>query len=341
MNKKVTSRDVAKAAGVSQSLVSLILNNVPYKKIKPETRELVLETARKLNYTVNINARNMKNRKAGAIGLLSAWDANSFVFPPVIKGVQAVCSENDTGVLICTGKTGASGNRDFVDYFHQNRIDGLVYISFVGVPYEGIIEELTKNGIPFVCIIGARDIPGVSCVDVSFLESGYMAVRHLADKGYRNIAYIMEGRYEELCYAEKERYDGCRRGAVESGACLTPVKMLSGPGSENNPLNKTESFLKEMKYDAVVATSPQCFLVLKAAAGLGLKVPEKLGVIALDNELYAPYLYPSLTTIDEPLIEIARRAAAILFESMQGDKACKKVEIPPLLTVRESTDIGL
>lgn len=337
LSKKVTSRDVAKAAGVSQSLVSLVLNNVAGKKIKPETRAKVLEAAKNLNYRVNINAKNMKSRKAGSIGLLSTWDAHSFVFPPVIKGVQSVCSENDMGVVVCTGKTGVGGNKDYIDYFLQNRIDGLVYISYVGVPFEGVIEELLRYKVPFVCVIGARDLPGVSCVDVSFLESGYMALSHLAERGYQNIAYIIFGDPDNMIYAERERYEGCHKAAENHGILLDAVESFFSSSDEEGCIKDIIDFLETNKYDALVSTSHTCFLVLKAAAKAGIKVPDSLGVISLDNELYAPYLYPSLTTVDEPLYDIAVRAVNILLEKIEGEIACHKLELTPNLSIREST----
>jgi len=337
MNKKITSKDVAKAVGVSQSLVSMILNQVPNKKIKAETRELVLGTAKRLNYTVNMNARNMKNRKAGAIGLLSTWDANSFVFPPVIKGVQALCAEKDTGVVICTGKKGLSANPDYIDYYFQNRIDGLIYVSFVGVKYQGVIEELTTNEIPFVCIIGARDLPGVSCVDVSFLESGYLAAKHLVSKGYKAIGFIASKNFRELCYAENERFEGLKKVCLENGINLAVENIFEDANDEISMIEAAKVYLEQGSCDAVVATSYNCFIILKVASMLGLKVPEALGVISLDNELYAPYLFPALTTVDEPLYDIARRATSILFENINGDKVCKKLELLPFLSEREST----
>jgi len=337
LSKKVTSRDVAKAAGVSQSLVSLVLNNVADKKIKPETRAKVLEAARKLNYRINVNARNMKSRKAGSIGLLSTWDAHTFVFPPVIKGVQSVCSEKDMGVVICTGKPGVSGKKDYIDYYLQNRIDGLVYVSYVGVPYEGVIEELSSYKVPFVCVIGARDLPGVSCADVSFLESGYIAVNHLAEKGYKNIAYILFDDLDNLVYAEKERYEGCLKAALNHGIKLSTVRPFTLSSDEEACIKEIINFLKVHEYDAFVSTSYVCFLLLKAAVRAGISVPDSVGVISLDNELFAPYLYPSLTTVDEPLYDIAVRAVNILLEKIEGDTSCHKLELTPYLTVREST----
>jgi LacI family transcriptional regulator len=337
LSSKVTSRDVAKAAGVSQSLVSLILNNVQGKKIKSETRELVIETAERLNYKVNINARSMKNKKAGAIGLLSTWKANTFVFPYVIEGVKSVSSKNESGIVICTGKKRFTEKSDYVDYFLENRIDGLIYVSYVGVGREGVIEELENNNIPFVCVIGARDIREVSCVDVDFRKSGYMAGKHLADMGYKSVAYLSGISEGDLIYAEKERYEGCKRFMAENGMKIQFIDVLKGTEGEKNMIMKAEELLKNRSFDAVVSTSYICFIVLKACANSGVKVPDELGVISLDNELYAPYLYPSLTTIDEPLFEIAIKASSVLFEKINGRNICVKEEIPPLISVREST----
>lgn len=337
MKNRVTSSDVAKEAGVSQSLVSLILNHVPGKKIKPETREHVLDVANRLGYRANINARNMKGNCARAIGLLSSWEAGSFVFPPVINGIKSICFENDLGLVICSGSKGMEDGYDFMDYYFQNRIDGLVYISYVGVKDDDVIEALSKTGIPFVCIIGARDLPGVSCVDVSFLESGYMAVNHLVDNGYKSIAYLLERRNEDLNYAEKERLEGCIRAAKERNVQIRQFESFIGISGEEGYLKAADELIDCGYIDAVVATSYKCFTVLKAAARRKLSVPEALGVISLDNELYAPYTFPSLTTIDEPLFDIARMATKILLEKISGDGVCKKYEISPVLSVRDST----
>lgn len=339
MDRKITSRDVAKAAGVSQSLVSLILNNVPDKKIKPETRELVINTARELNYKVNINARNMKSRRAGAIGLLSVWSSNSFVFPPVIDGVQSVCTDNDIGVIICTGKAGSSGLSDYIEYYMHNRIDGLLYVSYVGVTKDGVINDLEKSGVPFVCIIGARDLPGVSCVDVSFFESGYLAIKHLAENGYKNTAYIHQGKPENGPYGEKERFEGCTKAAGDYQLSLEFDNAFVNSSDESELVKAAGNVLTINKYDSFISTSFNCHIILKTAAKLGIEVPQSLGVISLDNELYAPYLYPSLTTIDEPLFDIARRAASILLDKIHGQTVCEKIELNPLISVRESTSI--
>lgn len=337
IKRKLTSRDVAKEAGVSQSLVSLILNNTPGKKIKTETREHVFKVAKTMGYKVNINARSMKSSNASAVGLLSSWDANSFVFPPVINGVKSVCTEKDLGVVICSGNRNSYGSYDFIDYYLQNRIDGLIYVSYVGVKNDGIIDELTRAGIPFACIIGARDLPGVSCVDVNFFESGYMAVKHLIENGYSRIGYLMEDREDILNYARRERLEGSNRAACEHDIELHLVENFIGITEETNYMQAAYDVLDDGRYDAIISESYKSFIILKAAARRNMNVPRDLGVISLDNDQYAPYLYPSLTTVDEPLFDIAAEATNILLDKIHGTEGCKKLEISPRLTIREST----
>ena len=337
LKKMVTSRDVAKAAGVSQSMVSFVLNNVRDIKIKDETREKVIRVAKELNYQFNINAKNMRTSKAMAIGLLSSWQTSSFVYAPIIDGIKSVCAKSDMGITLCTGKETILESFDYIDYFHQNRIDGVVYISYVGVSYNGVIDNLIKYNIPYVCIIGARDLSGVSTVDVNFIESGYMAGEHLDSRGYKNCAYILIEDYQKLSYGENERLKGLEEAARKLPLVVTPVSFFMNTDSEEEYLNSSINFLKTNNFDSIVATSYTCFIMLKAAAILGIKVPQDLGVISLDNESYAPFLYPSLTTVDEPLFNIAVSAAEILFKKIDGYTDCEKVELSPSISFRDST----
>lgn len=337
MGKSVTSKDVAREAGVSQSMVSLVLNNVQGIKIKDETREKVVKAVRKLNYKININAKNMRTHKAMSIGLLSSWNTSSFVFSPIIDGLKSVCEQNNNSITICNGKKLSSGNFDYIDYFYQNRIDGVAYISYVGVPYEGVIKTLKENNIPFICIIGARDIPEVSCVDVNFIQSGYIAAQHLFSQGYKKSAYILPETFEKLTYAEEERLNGFKCAAQEVGLEVMTVGIFDNIRAEEQYIKAASDFIKKHRVDSLVSTSYGCFIFLKAAAQLGVKVPEELGIISLDNDVFASYTYPSLTTIDEPLFDIASKSAKILFDNIDGDNAYEKVEVHPHISVREST----
>lgn len=222
----------------------------------------------------------------------------------------------------------------------QNRISGLILITKVGVQYEGILEELDKKEIPYVCIIGARDLINVSCVDVNFIDNGYIAGKHLAEQGYKKIGYILPSTMDLMSYAEVERMQGCIKGLSEYDLELQLINSYINNYDDiySDAFRKiTEDILKSEKYDALISLSRQCFSIIKTASQMNKKIPEDIGIISLDNDVYAPYLTPSLTTVDEPLYEMGRSASEILYMNLNIKKSCKKVEIKPALNVREST----
>lgn len=340
MKKRITSIDVARAAGVSQSLVSLALNPASRKKVKPETREHILTVAKQLGYRMNMNARSMKNRRANAIGVISTWDMNSYVFAPIVNGIQSVCFEENFSLTVCSPNKNNSGAYDFKEYFLQNRIDGVVVISYVGLDRSGILEELEKEKIPYTCVIGCRELDNVSAVDVNFYESGVMAAQHLSERGFGRLIYIIKENEDTLNYAEKERCLGCRITAERMGMEFIPYYGFIGSKNKEDYEISAKEFLEfalRKAPSAVVSTSFECYSILKEAVPKGIIVPDELGVISLDNERYAAYLSPPLTAIKQPLSDMGGTAAQILIKKILGDTNCHKIELSPILAIRQST----
>ena len=360
--RSVTSRDVALAAGVSQSLVSLILSDKPGKKIREQTRAHVRRVAEDLGYRPNLQAQAMKRRRARTIGLLSIWETGSFVFPPVVNGLKAVCDREGLALTICTGRTEPDGTPDYVAYFLENRIDGLVYLSHVGVARPGVIETLERHGIPFVCAIGARDLAAVSSVDVDFRHNGRLAAEHLLAAGCRNPVIFIDPAGN---YAERERLEGFE--AACGAACVPVVRVAmnacaegmeaggegmeaggegmeaGGEGTEDTGMGmgalqaRLRRLLRERPdMDGFAAVSVPAWQMLEAARAEGLPVPERLKVVSLDNEAFAPYLTPALSTVDEPLQAIGACAGDMLLRLMAGAEPGEKVELPLSLTCRAS-----
>lgn len=333
--RTVTSRDVAAAAGVSQSLVSLILSDKPGKKIREETRERVRRTAETLGYRPNLQAQAMKRRTARTIGLLSIWETGSFVFPPVVNGLKTVCDREGLALTICTGRTESDGTPDYVAYFLENRIDGLVYLSHVGVGRSGVIETLERHGIPFVCAIGARDLPTVSSVDVDFRHNGRLAAEHLLAAGCREPVILIDPAGN---YAERERYEGFADACAAAGVSCARVGC-DGVAWRPEPLqDRLRRLLCEMPgMDGFAAVSMAAWQMLAAARAEGIGVPERLKVVSLDNEAYASFLTPALSTVDEPLQAIGSEAGNLLLRLMAGTGPGEKIELPLSLTGRASS----
>lgn len=333
--RTVTSRDVAAAAGVSQSLVSLILSGKPGKKIREETRERVRRTAEAMGYRPNLQAQAMKRRTARTIGLLSIWETGSFVFPPVVNGLKTVCDREGLALTICTGRTEPDGTPDYVAYFLENRIDGLVYLSHVGVGRTGVIDTLERHGIPFVCAIGARDLPDISSVDIDFQHNGRLAAGHLLASGCRKPVILIDPAGN---YAERDRYEGF---ADECAAAGVSVACVGCDGSDWHPeglQSRLRRLLREQPgMDGFASVSVVAWQMLEAARAEGVAVPERLKVVSLDNEVYAPYLTPALSTVDEPLQAIGAAAGNLLMRLMAGAEPGEKLELPLSLTGRASS----
>lgn len=338
MKNRVTSRDVAREAGVSQTMVSFVLNGAKEKNIKPETRTRVLEAAKRLGYRVNINAKNMRSRRASAIGIISGWQTSSFVFAPLIDGIRSVCSENDLSMVLCSGTRDEDGEYDFKKYYMQNRIDGVIFISYVGIKKDGIIAELIDSQIPFVCVKGARDIENISSIDVDYAQSAGLAVSYLAGRGYKNICYVLKKRAEELNYAEAERLESCIKAAGEHGIDLIQYGGFIGCETTEDFYSSADALLSsDISFDAFLSTSYECFCLMKMSARRGIHIPERIGVMSLDNENYSEFLYPSLTTTDEPLYSMGAKAMSMLLSYIKFGPHIEKEALSAEITVREST----
>lgn len=341
MKHRVTSVDVAREAKVSQSLVSLALNKKTQNRVKPETRELIYNTAQRLGYRMNMNARNMKVNKANAIGLISAWDMNAYVFAPVVRGVKDACFDKNYALTMCSADKDSRGIYDFKEYYLQNRIDGVVVISYVGFEKEKLFNELKESGIPFTCIIGCVGMDGISGVDEDFYKSGIAAAEHLSEKGYRNLIYIMKAAENELNYAERERYLGCRDSAQRLGIEFHPYQGFIGCSDKHSyeeAAHKLLSHTRKMDSCAIVSTSFECYSILGAAIKDRVSVPEEIGIISLDNEKYNAYLTPPLTSVKQPLERMGKEAAELLIDKLDGKEMTDCVKKPESeLIIRAST----
>lgn len=334
--KKVTSRDVAREAGVSQSTVSFVLNNSPRVTLKPETRDAVLKAAKKLNYQPNSLARGMKMARANSVGLLSLWDVQSFVFPPVMQGLRSVCTENNYSITLCTGKENLQGMPDYVEYYLQNRIDGLVFISYIGIDLSKQIQELSMKKIPFVSIIGGKEIPEVHTVTTNLFHGAYKSTTHLIEQGYEKIMYIKPSGF--LNWGEKGRIEGYRKALSDHGLSWLDIRAVHG-STQKQKVEEMIEIIDQTKPDAIVTChSYWGYIVITAASKLGISLPDQLGVIACDHDTFAPFLAIPLSTVDDPLYEMGVKAGEILFKLFDNPSApCEKIEVESSLIIREST----
>lgn len=325
MKRVVRLADVAKAAGVSAGTVSNVFNRP--ELVRPEVRERVEESARRLGYAgPDPRGRLLRAGKVNAIGIVFA-DSMPYVFSDpfareLLAGISEVCHENGAGMAL------VSASSENAAWSVQSAlVDG--FIVHCLEDGDRLIAMVRMRNLPFVALdLGAG--PGVSSVLVADREGAYQAARHLLGLGHRQIAMLMlearaDGRHgwvdaERLrqlsCKVERERVAGYRRALSEDGIDLDQLPIVESP-NELVPATAYAGQLLDREPDttAVIAMSDILALaVIEAARARGLRVPDDLSVIGFDGIPESATSDPPLTTIAQPIRAKGRRAAELIFD---------------------------
>lgn len=335
--KRITSQDVAQAAGVSRTTVSLVLNNVDGIKISPATRQKVLDTAAALQYVPNAAARALVSQRARLVGLLlsrqSRHIASDAFITQILEGLLEVFRQHDMCLLI-----------DIVDPEHTReaylqlararRIDGIL---FSGPRLDDdALRLLEKESFPTV-LIGQLPDTGLCMVDIDNFAAARMAVRHLIGLGHRRIACITNA--QSSYTASLERLEGYRAALGEARLAFDPALVRYGDFTLESGHQSMRDLLDTgVDFTAAFVASDTLALGAKAAlASRGLSVPRDVALVGFDDLPMARYMDPPLTTVHLPVADLARRASEVLISLLKGEAIEKRETLlDTRLIVRES-----
>jgi LacI family transcriptional regulator len=322
----ITIKDVAKAAGVSISTVSRVLNGKDY--ISEETQERVRAVIEQLGFSSSLAARSMRSRRKNLIGLVIP----DLGFPysiEVVKGINRAIGESDFDLLVYTmGDMRKSGPAlRYISLLNNAITDGVI---IVGYEASNIIADSTV-----VAVDPPEFHPTYPSVRCTNYQGGLDAVRYLLSLGHRRIAYI--GTKPEPA-SLNQRFTGYKDGLLEAGVPLDESLVLYSdlPPEVAGKKCARELLSIETSPTAIMAGTDQIALgVLQAAQETGLRVPDDLSVIGFDNIPEAKCL--GLTTIDHPLVEIGYMATQMLFKLIRNEKLDQQiVEMPTSLVIRNT-----
>lgn len=322
-----TIRDVADRAGVSKSLVSLVLRGSD--QVRPEKREAVLEAVRELGYRPNAAARSLSEQRTRTVGVLLN-DLRNPWFVDLLDGLNSLLHDNGLHMLMADTRLNRRTGQDLTGPFLDLRADGLVVVGTLPDPAAlGAIAER----IPVV-VAGAREpvLPGVDLAANDDEQGARLVTEHLIGLGHRRIAHIAG--YGAVGELRRRSFEATMRahgltGVVESsdmteeGGYRTTVRLLSGPDRPT----------------AVFAVNDIASVgVLSAAEELGLRVPRDLSVVGYDNTRIASLRHVWLTTVDSASHEVGRRAARCLLDRFEDGGGAGRVHLAaPTLEIRGTT----
>ncbi|MBS1679017.1 MAG: LacI family DNA-binding transcriptional regulator [Actinobacteria bacterium] len=307
-----TSHDVAELAGVAQSTVSRALNGDP--NISEKTRARVVDAAQRLNYSPNVMARSLITRRANRIGVFLSDITNPF-YPRLVE-----CLEREFGALgydlILFSEGSARGDQDHIDHFLGSTIDGLVFTSAkLDFP---LGDRLAAARAPTVFLNRHIDDDRFDRVVSENVAGGRLAGELLVELGHRRIAQISGPPQTSTA---RDRDAGFQAALEELGATLDPAHYRHGPYTHETGFEGCRSLLAEDPPPTAIFCGNDVIALgaWDAAVSAGLEIPGDLTVVGFDDMEVGSWSAIGLTTIRQPLDQMARGSAELLVGRLNGD----------------------
>lgn len=337
---KTTIDDVAKLAGVSIKTVSRVVNREP--NVRDSTREKVQHAIAQLNYRPNISARNLASLRSHLIGLVYD-DPSAYQIPSagyVIRlqqGVLRACGVADYELLIhpCNFRN-RHVDAELQALIEQARPDGIVLAApLSNMPK--IVDAVSATGTPLVRMSPGKENGEQYTVVTNDREVCAEMTRYLASLGHRRIGFITGHAHHQ---AIENRFLGYREGLEQSGLAFSEQLVVSGDNSfESGETCANRLLGLEQPPTAIFAANDDMAAgVIRAADRMGVDIPGQLSVAGFDDVSLAQQVYPSLTTIRQPLAEMASRAAQALINDPGDGSSLRGTDVvAATLIIREST----
>jgi LacI family transcriptional regulator len=327
----VTSNDIAKELGISQSTVSRALRGDP--RVAAPTLQRVLETARRRNYTPNLAARSLITRRTRTVGVVVSDITNPF-YPELLDILHNEFTLANYRTILINQRTDAQLEQHIAQLVNGGAVDGLVYVSAVlGMPLPG----RGASARPVVLLNRELSAATTDAVVSDNAGGGRAVADAILSRGHRRIALI--GGPEDTS-TSRDRELGFTEQLQAAGAPLDPRLRRVGQYSHRSGYQWCLDLLTaEPRPTAVFAANDViAFGALDAARRLGIRVPEELSIVGFDDIDMAAWEAFNLTTARQPLADMAQVAARLLLERIASEEPLEpRRRVFPVELVHRST----
>jgi len=324
--------DIAKLAKVSSTTVSHVINETRF--VLPETKKRVKDAMEKLSYQPNLLARGLATGKTHTIGLVISDIKNPF-YPELIQGVEELAVKNDYNVFLCNTDYDIEKGLKSIGALIRKKIDGIIITSSQADNL--LLGEMINSKVPIVLVNWGRRNVKVDNICIDYKPGITEAVECMVSLGHRKIYFVSGPKTLKTAKIRINNFIG----AIEKFNGLgLKYKVIDGNHKMDGGLKAVRKILKEKELPTAIVCSNDLTAigVMKGLRLAGIKIPEDVSVVGLDNIALTKIVSPMLTTIEIERYRIGKTAMEFLLKRIkEKDLPRQTVILKTKLIVRGST----
>ena len=316
----ITIHDVAQHAGVSPMTVSRVINGE--SNVREETRARVAASVAALRYLPNQAARSLASADATHIGILYANPSANYLSEFLLGSLEQ--SSLSGCQLVIEKCEGAESEVEAIRRLVKGGIDGVVLPPPL-CDSEESLKAVREAGISAVLVASGKPAPDMSALSINNFEAARAMTRHLLELGHRRIGFI-NGHPNQT--ATGQRFHGYVEAMTEAGLSVDADQVAQGYFTYRSGLEAAEKLLDSGRPTAIFASNDDMAAATMAVAHRrGLDVPSDLAVTGFDDTPLAATVWPALTTIHQPIADMAREAVRLLVEQIRSRRGGSEPQV--------------
>lgn len=319
--KKSSLEDVAKALGVSKTLVSMVLNGKASQYgISKKTEERVWKMVDEMGFKPNATARKLRTGKSNVLGLIVADISNPF-YAKIARSVEDAANKKGYHMLICSSDENPKREADLISILaDQHQVDGLIVSSTLDDPQ--LFDRLKKQNTPFLLLDREFSDDSFPSVTVDNKKGAELLTQHLLDKGINRIGLITLS--PSHISTLKDRINGYKEALKHNGKEVNPdlIREVSFENLREDIIKEVNFLLAPpQKAQAIFALNNLVALyTLEAIHNKGLTIPKDLALVSFDDIELFKFTSPPITAVSQPLEKLGEQAMELLFNLMNVGK---------------------
>ncbi|MDO4274524.1 MAG: LacI family DNA-binding transcriptional regulator [Eubacteriales bacterium] len=331
-----TLKDIASETNLSITTVSLVLNHKECRISEP-TKQLIFDTAQRLNYRPNQLAVGLVKRQTKTVGLIIPDISNQF-FSTLALGIDAEMIKHERNIILVNTNDSPARDLENLQILHSRGVDAIILAMASNTPpklFSAYAEAIKNSPIPIVAVDRCNPALNCSSLMLNNKKGAYLAVSHLLSLGHKNIAFIT-GPLNSA--STQERLDGINWAYEAANLTLPKKYIFHGDYLMSGGISAAEEILRTTDATAIFAFNDVMAIgAYHQVRKQGLSVPDDISIIGFDDISFSDMLEVPLTTISQPTYEIGLETARrVIYEIENPDAQKQTILFEPQLVIRKS-----